>query len=161
MDSIGNVTLHIACQTNKLKLVSYLIDHAHCNPNLKNKNENLPLDMTTNLEVIKCLCQHDHVVVYSKTIFKWMTTWGLTDDTKMLYILQSLVDNHKYKTEDGSTLLHIICRCTQSYRFHDKINLVKYLLIDCQCDPNCLDSKGQMPLHVDFEFRFRDHENTC
>ena len=69
-DHEGNTALHIACQANKLALVSYLIDQAHCDPNIENKKGSLPLDMTTNLEVIKYLCQHDRVAVYSKTIME-------------------------------------------------------------------------------------------
>ena len=37
LDSKGNTVLHIACQANKLTLVSYLIDQAHCDPNIKTK----------------------------------------------------------------------------------------------------------------------------
>ena len=58
-DSEGNTVLHIACQTDKLVLVSYLIDQTQCNPNIVNNKGSLPLDMTTNLEVINYLCEHD------------------------------------------------------------------------------------------------------
>ena len=67
------------------------------------------------------------------------------DDTTMLCILHSLVGNHKTRTKDGSTLLHVVCKCTTSC---DKKTLVEYLLTECQCDPNCLDSKGQSPLQL-------------
>ena len=145
LDHKGNTVLHIACRANKLALVSYLIDQAHCDPNVKNKKGSLPLDMTTNLEVINYLCQHDQVAVYSKTIVEWIIKWRLIDDATMLCILQSLVDNHKTKTQDGSTLLHVICTCST---LRDKKSLVDYLLTECQCDPNCLDSNRRMPLQL-------------
>ena len=72
LDSKGNTALHIACQANKLAVVSYLIDQAHCDPNIKNKTGSLPIDITTNPKVIDYLCLHDHVAVYSKTIVGWM-----------------------------------------------------------------------------------------
>ena len=52
--------------------------------------------MTTKLEVIKYLCKHDQVALYSKTITKWMekNSWSI-DDATMLCIVQSLVDNHR------------------------------------------------------------------
>ena len=64
-DNEGNTILHIACKTNKLALVSYLIDQAQCNPNIENSKGSLPVDMTTSLEVIDYLCQHDRVSVYT------------------------------------------------------------------------------------------------
>ena len=69
-DSEGNTVLHIACLTDKLALVSYLINQTQCNPNIKNGKGSLPVDMTTHLEVINRLCQHDQVSVPSKTIIK-------------------------------------------------------------------------------------------
>ena len=55
-----------------------------------------------------------------------------------------MVDNHKIMTKDGSTLLHVVCTCTS----HDKQRLIDYLLTECRCDPNCLDSKGRMPIQL-------------
>ena len=146
LDSNENTALHIACQTDKPALVSFLIEEVQCNPCIKNKMENLPLDMTTNLAIIKYLCQHDQVVVYSKTIVQWMNNRSF-DDTTILSILTTLVDNHRNRTKDGSTLLHIICT-TMNNKFRDKIRLLHYLLTEGHSDPNCLDSKGQMPLQL-------------
>jgi ankyrin repeat protein len=144
-DDKGLCVLHIACYTDKLDLIYYLIDQAKCNPNIENRKGSLPIDMTTSLEVSNYLCQHDQVSISSKMIIKWLNNPLLIDDTKMLCsMLQSLVDNHKTTTKDGSTLLHVICTC----RSRDKKSLVDYLLTECQCDPNCLDSNGQMPLQL-------------
>ena len=141
LNSDGYTALHLACKTNKLAIVSYLIDQAHCDPNIKNNTGSLPLDMTTYPRIINYLCQHDQVAVYSKTIVRWMNT-GWT----MFPILKSLVENHRYKTEDGSTLLHVLCMHIffRSY----KERFVDFLLTECHCDPNCLDSNGKMPLQV-------------
>ena len=146
LDSKGNTVLHIACQANKLAVVSYLIDQAHCDPNIKNKTGSLPLGMTTNPKVIIYLCQHDGVAVYSKTIIKWMNNLRSIDDTTMFSILKSLVENHRYKTEDGSTLLHVLCM--HSFIRAYKERFVDFLLTEGHCDPNCLDSNGDMPLQV-------------
>ena len=132
-DLEGNTTLHIACQANKLALVSCLIDQACCDRNKNNKLGSLSLDMTTNF---KYFCQHEQVKVhiYSNTIVH-----RIVDYACMLCILQS-VDNHKTRSQDGSTLLHVACTCDR--------NVVEYLVTGCQCDPNCLDSKGQMSLQL-------------
>jgi ankyrin repeat protein/signal recognition particle receptor subunit beta len=144
-DSEGNAVLHIACQTDKLSLVSYLIDQAQCNPNIENSKGNFPVDMTKSLEVITHICQHDRVTLSSQTIIKWLNN-PMFDNTTMFCIL---VNNHKTITKDGSTLLHLVCTCTS----RDKISLIDYLLIECQCDPNCMDSKGQMPLQLTSDSR--------
>ena len=142
----GYTALHLACMTYKYAVVSYLINQLHCDPNIRNKMGSLPLDMTTNPKVINCLCQYDHVEVYSETIVKWMNNLRLVNDATMLNILKSLVENHRYKTEDGSTLLHVLC--TYSFVRANTIRFVDFLLTEGHCDPNCLDSDGQMPLQV-------------
>ena len=150
LDSKRNTVLHIACQANKLAVVSYLINQAHCNPNIKNEIGNLPLDTTKDPKVIDYLCQHDHVALYSKTIIKWMNNLWPVDDTTMLCILKSIVDNHRYKTEDGSTLLHVLCM--HSF-VRDNIRFVDFLLARGHCDPNCLDRNGKTPLQVTSDSR--------
>ena len=151
-DSERNTILHIACQTDKLVLVSYLIDQAQCNPNIENGMGSLPLDMTTNLEVINYLCEHDRISVRLKTIIEWLNNPLSIYDKTMLRILQSLVDNHKTVsiTRSGSTLLHVVCTCSRS---RDIKILVEYLLTECQYDPNFFDSKGQMPLQLTSDLR--------
>ena len=151
LDSNGNTALHIACQTDKLGLVSLLLNEAQCDPSIENKMGNLPLDLTTNPEIINYFCQHDRVEVSSKTVVEWINNIGSIDDTAMLNILKALVDNHRLTTKDGSTLLHIICS-TENI-FCDKIRLIHYLLTEGLCDPNCLNSKGQMPLQLTSELR--------
>ena len=148
LDIEGNTALHIACQANKLAVVSYLINQAHCNPNIPNKIGNLPLDMTTNPKIIDYLCQHDPVAVYSRIIINWMNNLWSVDDTTMLCILKSLVDNHRYKTKDGSTLLHVLCMNSFVRSNTIRLKFVDFLLSECQCDPNCLDSNGKTPLQV-------------
>ena len=146
LNSDGYTALHLACKANKLAVVSYLIDQVHCDPNIKNKKGSLPLDMTTDPKIIKYLCQHDHIAVYSKTIVEWMNRDWLIDDSTMFLILKSLIENHRYKTKDGSTLLHVLCMHTFFRAYMERF--VDFLLTECHCDPNCLDSNGQMPLQV-------------
>ena len=145
LDSNGNTALHIACQSDKPALVSFLLNEVQCDPNIGNKMEDLPLDMTTNPVIINNLCQQEQVAVYSTTVAGWMNNSSI-NDTTMVSILRVLVNNHRYKTKDGSTLLHLTCNANGMLR--DKIRLIDYLLTEGHCDPNCLDSKGQMPLQL-------------
>ena len=153
-DSKGNTALHIACQTDKPGLVSFLLNEAQCDPIIENKMENFPLDLTTNPEIIYYFCQHDRVEVSSKIVAEWINNIGSIDDTALLSILKALVDNHRLTTKDGSTLLHIICNTdSEKNIFRDKIILIHYLLTEGHCDPNCLDSNGKMPLQLTSDIR--------
>ena len=149
LDSKKNTALHIACRADKPALVSFLLNEAQCDPSIRNKKEKLPLDMTTNPEVINYLCQHDQVSVFSNTVTRWMNNKAI-DNTKMMGILKLLVDNnYGNNTIDGSTLLHLTCKpCSGNSKFRDKIRLIHYLFTEGHSDPNCLDSKGRMPLQL-------------
>ena len=148
LDSKKNTALHIACRADKPALVSFLLNEAQCDPSIRNKKEKLPLDMTTNPEVINYLCQHDQVSVFSNTVTRWMNNKAI-DNTKMMGILKLFVDNYGNNTIDGSTLLHLTCKpCSGNSKFRDKIRLIHYLLTEGHSDPNCLDSKGRMPLQL-------------
>ena len=58
MDSNENTVLHLACQTDNPTMVNLLLSVTHCDPNIKNKNKEVPLQMTTNPEIIKDLIRH-------------------------------------------------------------------------------------------------------
>ena len=145
LDGEGNTVLHFACQTDKLALMSYLMDQAQCNPNIENHEKSLPVDLTTNLEAINYLCQHYQVSLPLNTISKWLNNRLLINDTTMM---QSLVNLLKTITNDGSTLLHDTVTVAMGCTSHNKKWLFEYLLTECQCDPNCLDSKGRLPLQL-------------
>ena len=151
LDNKGNTALHIACLTDRPGLISFLLNEAQCDPIIENKMKNFSLDLTTNPEIIDYFCQHDRVQVSSKTVAEWINNIWSIDDTAMLSILKALVDNHKHRTKDGSTLLHIICSTKNIFR--DTIRLIHYLLTEGHCDPNCLNSNGKMPLQLTSDIR--------
>ena len=140
LDSEGNTILHIACQNDKLALVSYLIDQTQCNPSIENSKGYFPFDMTINMKIIIYICQHSRVSLHSKTITKWLSNLMFFD---LYNALHSLVDNRKTKTTDGSTLLHVVCTMSCTSRW-----MIEYLLTKCRYNPNCLDSKGRMPIQL-------------
>ena len=58
LDSNENTALHFACQTDNPTMVNLLLSVIHCDPNIKNKNKEVPLQMTTNSDIIKDLIRH-------------------------------------------------------------------------------------------------------
>ena len=151
IDSKGNTALHIVCEADKPNVVSFLLNEGHCNPNIRNNVAKLPLDMTINPKIIDLFSQNHQIIISSKTISGWMNKWWVYD-VVMLSILKVLVHNHRYKTSDGSTLLHLMCHHLNGV-FRNKITLVDYLLTECQNDPNCLDSEGLIPLQLTSDSR--------
>ena len=57
-NSDGNTALHLACQADQQDTVNFLLSRAHCNPNVKNNNEEVPLQMTTNSDIINDLIRY-------------------------------------------------------------------------------------------------------
>ena len=81
LDSNGNTALHIACRVNKPALVPFLLNEARCDPNVKNQNKCVPLDIAINPEIIYQLCRHDQIAVFSWTVKGWMNNRSIDDYT--------------------------------------------------------------------------------
>ena len=58
INSVGNTALHLACQAHQPETVSFLLSQAQCDPNVKNNNGEVPLQMTTNPDIIKDLIRY-------------------------------------------------------------------------------------------------------
>ena len=57
-DDDGNTALHLACVDGHPSRVNLLLSVAHCNPNIQTSSGEVPLQMTTNSEIIKDLIRH-------------------------------------------------------------------------------------------------------
>ena len=57
-NSDGNTALHLACQADQQDTVNLLLSQTHCDPNIKNNNDEVPLQMTTNSYIIKDLIRY-------------------------------------------------------------------------------------------------------
>ena len=58
INSEGNTALHLACRFDQQDTVNFLLSQTHCDPNVKNNNGEVPLQMTTNLKIIKDLIRY-------------------------------------------------------------------------------------------------------
>ena len=54
----GYTALHLLCKDDNETMVNLLLSVAHCDPNVKSNREEVPLQMTTNTEIIKDLIRH-------------------------------------------------------------------------------------------------------
>ena len=67
-DSSGNTALHIACKSNSPEVVRYLLSETTSDIHTLNKWEQMPLELTTNIEIIKEFIRHgaNPINVYKK-----------------------------------------------------------------------------------------------
>ena len=151
--SEGNTAIHLACKADKPAIVVFLMTELHCDINVTNNSELLPIEMTKNPEIILSICQYyDSVAIPTKAVIGWLNSTATIDNQSMMEIFKELNHKHKLKACDGSTLLHLCCGSIDNF-FRDKLSLVHYLLNVLQCDPNNLDNNGQMPLQVTLDSR--------
>lgn len=123
--------LHLACQTNRLRVVRCLLDEAKCNPNVLNSRGETPLQLSSDIDIIKELVHHDARVLYPEVICLLMNiSKEYFDD---LYTLLT-DDVHMNDAE-------ILCLACKS----DRVSVVHYLLTCRKCDPN-ISNAGESPL---------------
>ena len=143
-NSEGNTAAHFACKFGKHTVVTFLLTKAHCDINIKNNSELFPLDMTMDPEIICCLCEYDCSSLSSKTVEGWLNNSALIDEQNLLRIFKLLVNRGAI---DRSTLFHFVCSRVHDIS-RDSLSLVRSLLSEIHCDPNCLDSNKQMLIQV-------------
>ena len=143
-DSDGNTALHLVCKADKPDVVKCLLTNMEWNLNVRNNSGLSPLEMTKNPEIILCICQYDSVEISSNAVKGWLNDAALIDK-EILKIFDLIICQHKVKTCDGSTLLHLCCSRVNVFR--DTKILVNHLL-NHHHDPNYFDKNGQTPLQL-------------
>ena len=134
----GNTALHLACKVDKPDVVTFLLTNMKWNLNVRNHTGLSALEMTKNPEIILCICHYDSVEISSKAVKGWLNDATLINKEEVLKIFDLLICQHKVKTSDGSTLLHLCCGRVDDV-FRDTKTLVNYLL-NHHHDPNYLDN---------------------
>ena len=142
----GNTALHLACKVDKPDVVTFLLTNMKWNLNIRNHTELSALEMTKNPEIILCICQYDSVEISSKAVKGWLNDATLINKEEVLKIFDLLICQHKLKTCDGSTLLHLCCGSVDDV-YRDTTILVNHLL-NQHHDPNYLDKDGKTPLQL-------------
>ena len=142
----GDTALHLACKVDKPDVVTFLLTNMEWNLNVRNHIGLSALEMTKNPDIILCICQYDSVEISSRVVKRWLNDAASIDNVKIVKIFDLLICQHKLKTCDGSTLLHLCCGRVDDF-FRDTKTLVNRLLNQYH-DPNYLDKNGQTPLQL-------------
>ena len=181
-DTNGQTVLHYAVK--HINVVKYLINQCHCNIMTPDKDGNTILHdvaskrlpkvlnyfinaqhypMTTNnsgqtgavkyIDVVKCLineCNYDIMTPGQDGVsfLHYVTKEGLLDVLKcMVMNINGHIMDEQYRDSIGRTALYYAVRC---------INVVKYLINECNCDVTVTDNIGKTPLHFAAEWGSAD-----
>ena len=148
-DSDGYTALHLACIAIMINpdLVKLLLSVAHCDPNVKSKKEEVPIQLTSDLSIMQTLIEHGAQIT-TDVVFKLISMHNSTDCRVIELIKLStrkgtILWNSNDLNGDGYTALHLACK-------DDNCIIVKFLLFVAHCDPNIIKGgiDGHTALHL-------------
>lgn len=132
--SNGYNTLHIACKANKPHIVKCLLSQGNCNPNTNTRSGNSPLELSSNLQVIKELFQYGAQPI--SKLRQLLFTEKKED--YLLDIVKFLTEGAKWELDIA---LQLACEANRP-------KVVQFLLAERKCNPNSSNSAKRNPLQL-------------
>ena len=136
-DEDGSTALHLACKADHPTTVNLLLSVAQCDPNVKNKNEEVPIQLTSNLKITKTLVEHGAQLT-TDVVFKLILMHNTDSRVSELFQISTIkgtkLRNPNDMNSDGFSTLHLACKA-------DSSTIVNYLLSVAHCDPNIKSNK--------------------
>ena len=155
-DSDGYTALHLASKADRPITVMLLLSVAHCNPDIKSKhiNEELPIQLTTDIRIMKMLVEHDAKMT-TDVIFKVISSVHIMESRAIeLLALSSRKGTMLWHPTDvnrnGETALDL------AYSLN-KPDIVNYLLAEAKCDPNAINSLLKLTTSLNFAILLIKH----
>ena len=129
----------------KKSLVEYLLTKCQCDPNCLDSNGRMPLQLTSDLEIMKTLVEHGAKMT-ADVVFKMISSRHITETNASELLASStkkgtMLWNPNDLNSDGDTALHYACKA-------DKIALVQCLLSIVHCDPNVKSTNHEMLIQL-------------
>ena len=131
----GDTALHLACKVDKPAVAKYLLKHRHCNAMERNLRNELPIELTTNIDTISLLIEHG-ATIPPELVLKLIATESIPNDQ-----LAQLMWNQNIANSDGNTALHLACQA-------NKPEKVRFLLSQALYDPNVKNNNEEVPLQM-------------
>ena len=103
----GDTALHLACKVDKPAVVKYLLKHGHCNATVKNLRNELPLELTVNIDTVSLLVEHGATMT-PELVLKFAAIKSIPNDQ-----LAQVMWNPDIANSDGNTALHLACQADQ------------------------------------------------
>ena len=136
MNEDGDTALHLACKVDKPVIVRFLVSECRCHPNFKNLQNQVPLELTINMDCITTLIEHGASLT-PELLLKFVTEENISK-----HLLPEVIHNPDYIiNSEGNTALHLACKM-------DKQNIVNFLLSLIHCDPNIKNNNDEVPLQM-------------
>ena len=136
MNEDGDTALHLACKVDKPIIVSFLVSECRCHPNFKNLQNQVPLELTINMDCITTLIEHGASLT-PELLLKFVS-----EESIPKHLLPEVIHNPDYIiNSEGNTALHLACKM-------DKQNIVNFLLSLIHCDPNIKNNNDEVPLQM-------------
>ena len=147
-DDTGTIPLHLACRSNNLDLVKYLVLKKHCDPNIRNSLGLVPLHNAASvgcLDIAKYLIEEKQCSS-TPTDKDGMTPLHFASHNGHLHVVKYLVEERKCNaacvTSDYFTApLHLACQ-------NGHLDVAKYLVEEKHCKPTSLNGDGFQSLHL-------------
>ena len=143
-DTNGRTVLH--CAVKHIDVVKYLINECNCDIMTADKNGQTLLHLAVgHINVVKylineCNCDIMTPDKYGVPILHYVASEGLLDVLKcMVMNINGHIMDKQYRDTNGRTVLH----CAVKH-----IDVVKYLINECNCDTMVTDKYGRTPLHL-------------
>ena len=131
----GDTALHLACKVDKPAVVKNLLTQWNCNPNEKNSRNEMPIELTTNIDTISLLIEHGATIT-TELILKFTAIKSIQS-----HQLAQQIWNPDITNSDGSTALHLACQASLT-------DTVNFLLSQAHCDPNIKNNNEEVPLQM-------------
>ena len=147
-DSDGYTALHLACIADRPTTVNLLLSVAHCDPNVNSKNKEVPIQLTSDLRIMKMLIEHGAQMTID-VVFKLISKhndFGVSELFKLSISKGTMLQNPNDLNSDGYAALHLACTI-------DNFTIVNYLLSVAHCDPNVKSNNEKVPIQITLDLR--------
>ena len=135
MNDDGDTALHVACKVDKPAVVKCILKYGKCNAMMKNLRNELPIELTTNIDTIILLTEHG-ATIPPELVLELIATEIIPND-----LIAQLMWNPNITNSDGNTALHLACQADQQ-------DTVNFLLSQALCDPNIKNNNDEVPLQM-------------
>ena len=145
-DKDGNTILHDAASKGSLDVMKYLINSHHYNlMTTNNKGHTVLHYAVKHIDVVKylineCNCDIMTPIKDGVSLLHYVASKGLLDVLKCIVMnINGHIMDDQYHDTNGQTVLHSAV---------EHIDVVKYLINECNCDIIVTDKDGWTPLHL-------------
>ena len=111
--NIPHNAVHLACKAGKFAIVEHLLSVGRHDPNVKSKNEELPIQLTSDLKIMKTLVEYGAQMttdVVFKLISKHYTDSRVCELLTLSKMKEIMLWNPHDVNNDGYTALHLTCK---------------------------------------------------